>query len=134
MASDVNVVLLTGRLTADPELRFTPKGTAIASLRLASNRYWKDADPTKGEFHEQNLFITADVFGKAAERNASQKKKGDKVMVRGRLILNEWVGTDGQKHSTFKLVGEDVTSLTAHNKETDSEDERSEAEALPMVS
>jgi len=108
MASDLNVVLVGGRLVADPELKTTPKGTSIASLRLASNRYYRTAD---GEFKKTNLFITAETFGKLAEVVASKKKKGDQLLVKGRLDLNEWTGKDGKLNKTYRIFAENVDFL-----------------------
>lgn len=109
--SDMNVVVLSGRLVKDPELRFTPRGTAVASLRVASSRYYKMRDSAENEFKKQSLFISADVFGKLAERVAEKRKKGDPLLVKGRLELNEWTDKEGKPRQTYRLFADEVRSL-----------------------
>lgn len=113
--SDVNLVVLSGRLAADPELKFTPKGTAVVALRLASNRFYRDKAQPDGELKKSNLFITASTFGKLAERVAALKKKGDPILVKGRLELNQWTGNDGRARQDFRLFAEDVTFIGRTN-------------------
>lgn len=114
MSSDINVVLLSGRLAVEPELRFTARGTPAAALRLASSRYWKAPDCAEGEYRKQSVFITVETFGKTAERIAGSTHKGDALMVRGRLVYEEWVDAQGEKKRTIKLISDDVTSLPSH--------------------
>ncbi|HOW28456.1 MAG TPA: single-stranded DNA-binding protein [Elusimicrobiota bacterium] len=98
----LNDVRLTGRLTRDPELRFTPKGLAVCTLSLALNhRYkdaasgqWKDATPT---------YVNVIVWREAAQRCGDQLKKGSPVYVEGRLRSRAWEGKDGQKRSTLEV-------------------------------
>ena len=129
--SDVNVVVLSGRLVANPELRYTPKGTAVASLRLASNRFYRDRSQPESELKKVNLFITASVFGKTAERVSNFKKKGDPLLVRGRLELNEWKGEDGKPRQTYRLFAEDVTFMPRARKGDAPGGEESAAETAP---
>lgn len=114
MSSDINVVLLSGRLTAEPELRFTARGTPATSLRLASSRYWKATDCAEGEYRKQSVFITVETFGKTAERIASSSHKGDALMIRGRLVYEEWADSQGEKKRTIKLISDDVTALPSN--------------------
>ena len=111
--SDVNIVLLSGRLVADPELRFTPKGTPITYIRLASSRFYKDKENPESELKRNDLFITAETFGKLAERIPNYIKKGTPVIVKGRLVLNEWKSGDGKTKQTYRLYAEDVNWSTA---------------------
>lgn len=114
MSSDINVVLLSGRLTAEPELRFTARGTPATSLRLASSRYWKATDSAEGEYRKQTVFITVETFGKTAERISGTLHKGDSLMIRGRLIYEEWADSQGEKKRNIKLVSDDITALPSN--------------------
>lgn len=111
MASDLNVVLITGRLATEPELRFTSRGIAAAALRLASTRYWKTPDSPEGEFRKQNVFITVETYGKTAERVAGSRHKGDGLMIRGRLVYEEWTDAKGEKRRAIKLMSDDVSFI-----------------------
>jgi single-strand DNA-binding protein len=105
-----NKVILMGNLTRDPELRYTPKGTAIARIGLAVNRVWKTET---GETKEEVTFVDVDAFGKTAETIAQYMKKGSPILVEGRLRLHTWEDKQtNQKQSklrvdleTFKFVG-----------------------------
>jgi single-strand DNA-binding protein len=85
--ANYNKVILIGNLTRDPELRYTPKGTAIARIGLAINRYWRDAN---GDQKEEVTFVDVDAFGKQAETLGSYMKKGRPLMIEGRLKLDTW--------------------------------------------
>ncbi len=82
-----NKVLLIGNLTRDPELRYTPKGTAVAKIGLAINRTWRDES---GATKEEVTFVDVDAFGRQAETLAQYMKKGRPIMVEGRLRLDTW--------------------------------------------
>ncbi len=82
-----NKVILIGNLTRDPELRYTPKGMAIAKIGLAINRTWKNE---AGETKEEVTFVDVDAFGRQAEIIAQYLKKGSPFMVEGRLKLDQW--------------------------------------------
>lgn len=114
--SDMNVVVLSGRLVKDPELRFTPRGVAVASLRMASSRYYRARDAAENDFKKQSLFISAEVFGKLAERVVEKRKKGDPLMVKGRLELNEWTDKEGKPRQTYRLCADEVRSLAPAKK------------------
>ncbi len=83
-----NRVILVGNLTRDPELRYTPKGTAVARLGLAVNRSWRD--PETNETKEEVTFIDVDAWGKQAEVIAQYMKKGRPLLVEGRLKQDSW--------------------------------------------
>ena len=102
--SDINRVLLSGRLVADPELKSLPSGTAVANLRLASNRSYT----TNGERRDEALFVDVEVYGKAGEALAQHKTKGDFLMVDGRLRQHSWE-RDGQRHSRLTVVADQVS-------------------------
>ena len=104
-----NKVILVGNLTRDPELRYTPKGLAIAKIGLAVNRVWKNE---AGESKEEVTFIDIDSFGKQAETLAHYLKKGNPLMVEGRLRLDQWDDKQtGQKRSRLGVVAETVQFL-----------------------
>lgn len=97
-----NKVILLGNLTRDPELKYTPKGTAVARLGLAVNRKWKN---DAGEEKEEVTFIDADAFGKQAETLGQYLKKGSPLFIEGRLKLDQWDDKQtGQKVSKLRVV------------------------------
>jgi single-strand DNA-binding protein len=98
-----NKVILLGNLTRDPELRYTPKGVAIAKIALAVNRSWRDA--TTGELKEEVTFVDIDAFGKQAETLGQYMKKGSPLFVEGRLRLDTWEDKQtNQKRSRLGVV------------------------------
>jgi len=102
--SDLNRATLSGRLTADPELKYLPSGTAVANLRLASNRTFT----ANGERREEVLFVDVEVYGKAGEALTQHKAKGDFLLVDGRLRQHTWE-RDGQRHSRLAIVADQVS-------------------------
>lgn len=104
-----NKVILIGNLTRDPELRYTPKGMAIAKLGLAVNRTWKSES---GEQKEETTFVDVDAFGKQAETIGQYLKKGRPVLIEGRLRLDTWDDKQtGQKRSKLGVVLENFQFL-----------------------
>lgn len=104
-----NKVILIGNLTRDPELRFTPKGTAIAKIGLAVNRTWYTEAREK---KEEVTFIEVDLFGKTAENVGQYLKKGSSCLIEGRLKLDQWDDKQtGQKRSKLGVAGEVVQFL-----------------------
>src|SRR6266550_5549829 len=100
--ANFNKVILAGNLTRDPELRYTPKGTAIAKLGLAINRTWKTET---GETKEEVTFVDVDAFGRQAEVIGQYMKKGRPFLVEGRLKLDQWEDKNThQKQSKLKVV------------------------------
>ena len=102
--SDLNRATLSGRLTADPELKYLPSGTAVANLRLASNRSYT----ANGERREEVLFVDVEVYGKAGAALAQHKAKGDFLLVDGRLRQHTWE-RDGHRHSRLAVVADQVS-------------------------
>lgn len=97
-----NKVILLGNLTRDPELRYTPKGTAVARLGLAVNRTYKT---DSGESKEEVTFLDVDAWGKQAELISQYLRKGNPLFVEGRLRLDQWDDKQtGQKRSAIKVV------------------------------
>ena len=104
-----NKVILVGNLTRDPELRYTPKGMAIAKIGLAVNRNWTSES---GEKKEEVTFVDVDIFGRTAENVAQYMKKGRPILIEGRLKLDQWDDKQtGQKRSKLGVVAETVQFL-----------------------
>lgn len=100
--ANFNKVILAGRLTRDPELRYTPKGTAIAKIGIAVSRNWRDES---GETREETTFVDVDAFGKQAETIGQYLKKGRPILLEGRLRLDSWEDRQsGQKRSKLGVV------------------------------
>lgn len=106
-----NKVILLGNLTRDPEVRYTPKGTAVTDLGLAVNRTYT-AD--NGEKREEVTFVDVTFWGRTAEVAGEYLKKGRPVFVEGRLQLDSWDDKQsGQKRSKLKVIGENMQMLGA---------------------
>ncbi|HAO79896.1 MAG TPA: single-stranded DNA-binding protein [Verrucomicrobia subdivision 3 bacterium] len=104
-----NKVILVGNLTRDPELRYTPKGTAIAKIGLAVNHFWTNE---AGEKKEEVTFVDVDVFGRTAENVGQYMRKGRPILIEGRLRLDQWDDKQtGQKKSKLGVVAETVQFL-----------------------
>ena len=98
--SDVNVVALSGRLTRDPELTYTPSGTAVLRVGLAVNMSRKSAD---GKWEDEPNFVDCECFGRRAEGLARVLGKGQLVLVSGRLRWRSWE-RDGERRSRITVV------------------------------
>jgi single-strand DNA-binding protein len=96
----LNRVLIAGRLTRDPELRYTPSGTAVCNLRLASGRRYKDRS---GEWQDDSTFVSVVTWSRTAENCGEYLKKGSAVLVEGRLQSRSWETEDGQKRSVVEI-------------------------------
>lgn len=109
-----NKVILAGNLTRDPELRYTPKGTAIAKLAIAVNRRWTGED---GQQRDEVTYVDVDAFGKQAEVIAQYFKKGNPILLEGRLKLDTWDDKQtGQKKSRLGVVLEGFSFLGSGNR------------------
>jgi single-strand DNA-binding protein len=114
--ANFNKVILAGNLTRDPELRFTPKGVAIAKITLAINRTWKSET---GETKEEVTFVDVDAFGRQAEVVGQYMKKGRPLLVEGRLKLDQWEDKNThQKQSKLKVVLEGFSFIDARAAES----------------
>lgn len=106
---NLNKVIIAGHLTRDPELRYTPGGTAVANIGIAMTHKWKGAD---GQQREDTCFIDVTAFGKQAEVLAQWLKKGAPLLVEGRLKLDQWDDkATGQKRSKHGIVLESFSFL-----------------------
>ena len=109
-----NKVILAGNLTRDPELRYTPKGTAVAKLGIAVNRNWTTET---GEKREEVTFVDVDAFGKQAEVISQYLRKGRSILVEGRLKLDSWDDKQtGQNKSKLGVVLESFSFLDSGNR------------------
>lgn len=113
-----NHITLTGNVTRDPELRFTTTGQARTVIAIATNRRFQAkgaAEPT-----EITSFFSAVAWGSLAEHTAESLKKGDRVTVTGRVDQRSWIDDNGQPHSSFEVVADEVAlSLRFRSAEVD---------------
>jgi single-strand DNA-binding protein len=107
-----NKVILLGNLTRDPEVRYTPNGSAVASFAIAVNRKYKQGDETK----EEVSYIDIVVWGKQAESCGQYINKGDSVLIEGRLQQRRWETEDGQKRNKVEVVAERVNFMPKRSK------------------
>jgi single-strand DNA-binding protein len=115
---NLNRVQIAGNLTRDPELRYTPKGTAVCRIGVAVNRKWKGED---GELKEEVTFVDCDAWNKTAEAIGQYLKKGRGIYVEGRLKLDQWEDKQTQeKRSKMKVV---VESFQFTDRKPDGEEE-----------
>ena len=123
-----NKVILVGNLTRDPELRVTGTGLSICKLGLAVNRSYTSKD---GESKDETTYVDVDAFGKQAEILGKYMQKGRPLMIEGRLKLDQWESSDGQKRSklgvvleSFQFIGgrDDNVSRSASATDSSSQD------------
>lgn len=108
MAGGVNKVILIGNLGADPEVRFTPGGQAVANFRIATSDSWTDKNGQKQERTEWHRIV---VWGKLAELCGEYLKKGRQCYIEGRLQTREWTDKENRKNYTTEVVANSVTFL-----------------------
>lgn len=127
---NLNKVMLMGNLTRDPEVKYTPKGTAVAELGLAINRTWKDDSGTK---QEETTFVDVTLWGRVAEIAGEYCKKGAPIYVEGRLQLDQWDDKQtGQKRSKLKVTGENIQLIGGKREGTSAApSERRQGAPLP---
>jgi len=110
-----NKVILIGNLTRDVELRYLPSGQALAKCGIATNRRFKDSS---GMQKDETMFIDFTVWGRSAEIANQYLKKGSKVLIEGRLTLEQWTDQNGQKRSKHSITVENLKML---DRKSDSE-------------
>lgn len=103
----INKVMVTGRLTRDPETRYLPSGTAVTMLAIAVNRRFQDKN---NEWRDETTFLDIETWGKLAERCAETLKKGRPVFVEGRLKSDTWE-RDGQKQTKIRINADRVSAF-----------------------
>jgi single-strand DNA-binding protein len=108
MSASLNRIILIGNLTADPELRYTPSGTARTRFSVAVNRQYKDAS---GQLKEEVTFVPIVVWGSQAENCANYLSKGRSVAVDGRLRIDSFENADGERRKVVEVVASNVQFL-----------------------
>jgi single-strand DNA-binding protein len=108
-ATNINRVVLTGNLTADPELRSLPSGTSVCELRVACNSRRKDQ--STGEWVDKPNYFNVKVWGAQGENAARYLSKGRPVALDGRLDWREWEAQDGTKRQTIDIIADSVQFL-----------------------
>ena len=103
-----NKVIIAGNLTRDIEIRYTQSGSAIGNTGIASTKKYKSAT---GEQKEDVLFVDLTFFGRTAEIANQYLRKGSKILIEGRLKLDQWTGQDGVKRSKHSVIVENMTML-----------------------
>jgi single-strand DNA-binding protein len=117
----INKVILIGNLGADPEIRYTPAGEAVATLRLATSESWKDKQT--GETQERTEWHRVVLFGRLAEIAGEYLKKGRQVYIEGSLRTRKWQGQDGQERYTTEIVAREMYLLGSRSEETATKEE-----------
>lgn len=125
----LNKVLIIGRLGKDPDMRYAPSGTAIASVNLATNHGTKDAD---GNWTQQTEWHNVKVFGKQAEFAGEYLKKGKLAYVEGRLQTSSWEDQNGQKKYRTEIIASDIQILGSRN-EGETQNSQSAAQTQPKA-
>ena len=115
MARDLNKVQMTGRLGADPEMRYTPQGHAVTTFRAASNRSWRTAD---GEAHEDTEWFRVVAWNKLAEICHQWLSKGSRVYVEGRMQTRQWQDQEGQTRYQTEIIAIDIIILDSRRDGT----------------
>lgn len=109
--ANLNKVMLIGNLTRDPELRHTPKGTAVSEISLAINRSWSNE---QGQKQEETTYVEVTLWGRQAELAQQYLTKGRPVYIEGRLNLDTWDDKEtGKKRSKLRVIGENMQFLSS---------------------
>jgi single-strand DNA-binding protein len=110
-----NSVIITGRLTRDPNVAHTQKGTAVCSFDIAVNRNYKDN--STNEWKQETTYVPIVVWGAMAEKCKDRLKKGSPVHVEGRLAMSQYTDKSGQKRNVLKVVSNRIQFLSGYVKE-----------------
>ncbi len=125
-----NKVILVGNLTRDPEVRYTPSGTAVTDIGLAVNNRWFDKQ--SNAWREEPVFVDVTLWARQAEVAGEYLSKGRQILIEGRLQLDQWDDREtGQKRSKLKVVGENMKMLGSR---ADSQGAGSAVSASPSAS
>ena len=114
MARGLNKVMLIGNLGSDPEIKYSPKGTAIANLRLATSESRKNSD---GEWEDTTEWHRVVMYGRQAETCKDYLKKGSKVFIEGRIQTRSWDDQSGQRHYSTEIVGNFLIMLDSRSQD-----------------
>lgn len=134
----LNKVYILGNLTRDPEMKSLPTGTKVTQFSIATNRTWKDQAGAKQEQVEYHNIV---VFGRQAETSAEYLKKGQQVLIEGRMQTRSWDGTDGKKNYRTEVLAESVqfgskgsSEGSGYTSQTSSAKPSSSANDMPAMS
>lgn len=105
----LNKVLLIGRLSRNPEIRYLPSGMQVTSFTIAVNRNYKDKN---GNWQEESYFFDVETFGNLAERIGNTISKGYQVLIEGSLRQDKWETNTGEKRSKIKIVADKVSLIS----------------------
>ena len=128
--ANLNRIFMIGNLTKDPELRYTPQGTAVVSLRLAVNRRFRTRSQ---ELKEETCYVTVVVWDKQAESCNQYLRKGSPVFIEGRLQSRNWEDNTGQKRSVIEVRADRVQFLGTPGPKGDSHAAEEPAPAEPST-
>jgi len=132
MAASLNRVILIGNLTGDPELRYTPSGTARTRFSIAVNRQYKDGS---GQLQEETTFVPIITWGSQAENCANYLSKGRSVAVEGRLRIDSFENADGERRKVVEVVASSVQFLggAPRGRQDQSQDDGPSSAASPQA-
>src|SRR5215467_7156267 len=108
MASDANSITISGNITRDPEIRYTPSGVSKLTFGVAVNRSWRNQQSQ--EWEEQTSFFNVVAWRQLAENAGSSLQKGSRVTVTGRLEQRSWETEQGEKRSVTEIVADDIAA------------------------
>ena len=128
--ANLNKVFLIGNLTRDPELRYIPSGTAVASFGLATNRTYKSSS---GEKKQETCFVRVVVWGRTAEICGEYLSKGSPVFVEGRLQYRAWDSPNGEKRNTLEVKAERIQFIGKTEKAGTAQAEQGAAEEVENI-
>ena len=121
--TNINLVVVAGNVTRDPELRYTASGSAVCDVGLALHRRYQSAG---GELQEETSFVEVVVWGKQAEAVAAHMAKGRALLVEGRLQQDSWETETGERHSRVKVVAHRVSFLGGNGARSTEASDREE--------
>lgn len=121
----INNVIISGRLTRDIDLRYTANGTPVATIGLASDRRYKDAD---NNWQDETTFLRVVAWSQLAERAAENLKKGSPVLIEGRLQSRQWQDKNDNQRTTIEIVASRIQSLEREVSEEVEEEETPETQ------
>ena len=127
---NLNKVLLIGNATKDPELKYTPSGTAVCSFSVATNRDWKDST---GQMKSEATFHKVIAWSKLAEIISQYLKKGSKVYLEGRITNRQWTDKDGVIHYATEIVADELILLDNKNSVSTEVKPETEIQEPPMT-
>ncbi|HLT16513.1 MAG TPA: single-stranded DNA-binding protein [Acidimicrobiales bacterium] len=125
MARNINTITISGNLTRDPEIRFTPSGQSICTFGVAVNRSWQNRQTQ--EWEEQTSFFDVKAWGQLGQNVSDTLTKGSRVVVSGRLEQRSWETDQGERRYAFEIVADDVAVSLLYATAEISKNERREA-------